>query len=147
MRLSTANNHVDAIIQRMDSVFRCALFDRPTLKELSNRMNEATQGYSSWSILPDWCKERVSIRRRELLDRIARDYTIQLYVLKNGDKIISRGAWDSFDEETRQFIRDGGELPIKTFWMKVDETCAKDGTITRVSRPTDDVYFDSKTMN
>jgi hypothetical protein len=146
MRTTTAHNHKMAIIRGLEYQFSSAIMFRPTLPSLVEQFNQVCQGYKSWAILPQWVKDDVACHRSALMQRINRDYIIQLYILRNGDKVISRHAWDSFDEETRQFIRDGGELPIKTFWVKLEETCAKDGTITRVSRPTNDVYFDAGTM-
>ncbi len=146
VRFSTSLNHINNVKNRLDNVFRSALIYMPTLKELTKRFDDAVVSYSSYSILPEWAQEQISIHRRQLMERINRDYTIQLYVLPSGEKIISRFAWDSFDEETRQKVREGGELPIKTFWMKVDEKCDKNGVITRISTPTDKVFFDSATM-
>jgi hypothetical protein len=142
MRFSTTLNHINNVKNRLDNVFRSALFDMPNVRELSQRFNLAIDEYISYSILPNWAKEKISIHRRHLMERINRDYLIALYILPSGEKIIN---WDSFDEETRQMIREGGELPIKTFWLKVDEKCDKNGIITRISTPTDKVFFDSAT--
>jgi hypothetical protein len=146
VRFSTSLNHINNVKNRLDNVFRSALFYMPTLKELTKSLDEAVFDCSSYSILPEWAQEQISIHRRQLMERINRDYTIQLYVLPSGEKIITRFAWDSFDEETRQMVREGGELPIKTFWMKVDEKCDRNGVITRISTPTDKVFFDSAAM-
>jgi len=144
MRVSTANNHLDAIRNQLDSQFRSAIFYRPSLKDVLDNLTRVCLDYPAWEILPRWVKDELSQHRTTLLERIYREHTIQLYVLRNGGKVVSRHAWDNFDENTRQFIRDGGKLPIKTFWLQVEESCAKDGTVTRISRPTDDVYFESE---
>ena len=68
---------------------------------------------------------------------------MQLYVLPNGDKVITKGAWDSFPEEVRESARNGGKLPLKFFWCKVEESCTQNGVVTRVAIPTDKVYFES----
>ena len=143
MRTSTAENHINFIKNRLDQVFRCAVFDRPTSAELAHQMTDVVLGHSSYAILPNWAKDRIGNHRMNLMERIRLDYTVQLYVLENGDKVITSRAWDSFNEETRQMIRNGGKLPIKTFWLDVTVTCADDGTVTRVSRPTNSVYFES----
>ena len=141
MRTGTVLNKIDAITSRVDSVFRSAIYSRPSLAELHQQLNDVIP--ADFGKLPNWAKERISHHRRDWMQRINRDYVAQLYVLADGSKVICRHAWDSFDEETRQMIRDGGQVPIKTFWLKVEETCKKDGTVTRISTPTDDVYFDS----
>jgi len=143
MRSSTAQNHLSVITSRMESEFRAAIFYRPNLDEMIKKFNNVFSDYKAWAILPQWVKDSAWNHRRELMQRINREYVLQLYVLESGDKIIARNFWDSVDENTRQFVRDGGKLPIKTFWLQVEETVAKDGTVTRVSRPTNDVYFES----
>lgn len=141
MRTSTVLNKLDAITSRIESVYRSATFYHPSLPELNRQLNEVIP--QDFNKLPNWAKERVGYLRREWSQRINRDYVAQLYVLNDGSKVICRHAWDSFDEATRQMIRDGGEVPIKTFWLNVQETCQKDGTVTRISKPSDHVYFDS----
>jgi hypothetical protein len=141
MRTSTVLNKLDALTSRIESTYRSAMFFHPSLTELNKQLNEQyPDDFAKW---PNWAKERISYLRREWSQRINRDYVAQLYVLTDGSKVICRHAWDNFDEATRQLIRDGGSLPIRTFWLRVEETCQKDGTVTRISTPTDKVYFDS----
>lgn len=141
MRATTALNKVDAITSRIDSVFRSALFSRPSLPELHKQLDAVLP--EDIGKLPLWARYRIAYCRREWTQRLNRDYLAPLYVLPDGSRVTCRKAWDSFDEDTRQMIRSGGQLPIKTFWLKVEESYQKDGTVTRISIPTDDVYFDS----
>lgn len=147
MKSSTTDNHIQNVKNRLSNAFRCALIDMPTLKELSESFNVAMYDYSAWEILPEWAKESLCIYRKNLNERIHHDHVIQLYVLENGEKVITRGAWDSFSEEIRQNLRNGGDIPLKTFWMMVEETCTKNGVITRVSTPTDKVFFESSSSS
>jgi|TARA_S200002703_G_scaffold57511_1_gene50169 hypothetical protein len=141
MLISTANNYVDIAISQLDSEFRSALFYHPALAELCNQFNTIITGQPFYTSLPQWAKTRLWTHRKYLLERINRDYVIQLYCLPDGRRTIPKGSWDSFGEELRQHVRDGGEVLIKTFWLSVKESCDQEGIVTRVSTPTEDVFF------
>jgi hypothetical protein len=143
MRLTTAENHISRIQNRLDSVYRSALFQRPDFINLNEQFGYVMFKDSAWDKLPEWVKERLTQHRWNLRNIIVREHTIQLYTLRDGRRVVSRHSWDAMDEESRQFIRDGGELPIKTYWLESKETCAPDGTITIVKSPTDSVYYES----
>lgn len=68
---------------------------------------------------------------------------MQLYVLPNGDKVITKGAWDLYPEEVRASARNGCKLPLKFFWCEIKESCTQNGVVTRVAIPTNKVYFES----
>jgi hypothetical protein len=142
MRLSTASNYLNHCKLQMDSIFRSAIHHMPTAIELREEFNKV---YSSdqFTRMPDWAKSSVRQHHLQILERIYREHTMQLYVLPNGDKVITQGAWDSFPEEMRESARNGGKLPLKFFWCKVEETCTQNGVVTRTSTPTDKVYYES----
>lgn len=143
MRLTTAENHVSRITGRLDSVYRNALYSRPDFIKLNEQFGKVLFKDSAWEKLPEWAKERLTQHRWRLRDVIVREHTIQLYTLKNGSRVVSRHAWDAMDEESRETIRNGGSLPIATYWMKTEEKCAADGTITIIKSPTDKVYWEA----
>ena len=146
MNSATSYRHLDEICRQLDYFKSSSVHFKPSLPEMVENFNRILTDYKSWEILPLWVKERAQQHRSYLIKEISNSYTIQLHCLPNGDRVISTNAWDSYDEETKQMIRKGGEIPIKSFWLEHKETCANDGTITRVSVPTDKVYFDSATM-
>ena len=141
MRLSTANNYVSVVLSQLDSQFRSALFYHPNVAELSQQFNTIITGQPFYTSLPQWAKTRLWVYRGELFNRINRDHVIQLYCLPDGRKMIPSGSWDAFGEEVRQHVRGGGEVPLKTFWLDVKESCTQEGIVTRISTPTDDVFF------
>ena len=141
MRLSTANNYVSVVLSQLDFKFRFALFCHPNVAELSQQFNKIITGQPFYASLPQWAKTRLWVYRGELFERINRDHVIQLYCLPDGRKVIPKGSWDSFGEEVRQHVRGGGGIPLKTFWLDVKESCTQEGIVTRISTPTDDVFF------
>ena len=145
MRTTTALNHIDYLKGMIASVYASAKFYHPTQPQLCEQYMNILKSYSAWERMPQWAKSKVGDYReykRKELDQ----YTMGLYVLPNGDKVITRYAWDSFPEEVRERIRNGGSLPFKVFWMNVEERCDKNGNITITKTPTDDVFWDSATM-
>jgi hypothetical protein len=143
MRLSTAENHIRRIESRIDSVYRGAIVYRPSLTELATEAQNVFSADPAWPSLPEWAKDRLIQHRHHLRKMIIDQHTIQLYTLRDGRRVVCRYSWDAMDEESRQFIRDGGSLPIKTYWLETKETCSPDGTITIVKTPTDKVYWES----
>jgi hypothetical protein len=141
MRLSTANNYVSVVLSQLDSQFRSALFYHPNVAELSQQFNTIITGQPFYTSLPQWAKTRLWVYRGELFKRINRDHVIQLYCLPDGRKMIPKGSWDAFGEEVRQHVRGGGEVPLKTFWLDLKESCTQEGIVTRISTPTEDVFF------
>ena len=142
MRVATAENHIQRIQNRLDSVYRGAIFSRPRLTELSEQVRAVIYKDPSWSRLPVWAQERIVQHKHSQRKMISDNYLIQLYTLRDGRRVVCSYSWDAMDEETRNFVRGGGSLPIKTYWMESKETCAPDGTITIIRRPTDKVYWE-----
>jgi hypothetical protein len=142
VRSTTTENHIQRIQNRLDSVYRGAIFYRPRLTELATEANNVFSADPAWPSLPEWAKDRLIQHRHHLRKMIIDQHTIQLYILRDGRRVASRYSWDAMDEESRNFVRGGGSLHIKTYWMESKETCAPDGTITIVKTPTDKVYWE-----
>jgi len=142
MRTTTALNHINRINSKIESVYRSAIFSRPRLTELSEQVRAVIYKDFAWSRLPVWAQDRINQHRHSQRKMISDHYLIQLYILRDGRRVVCRHSWDAMDEESRNFVRGGGSLPIKTYWMECKETCAPDGTITIVKTPTNKVYWE-----
>ena len=145
MRPATSERHLDNFKRRIASVYRNAIFSRPSMLTLAQEFDRIRMDYPK--TLPLWVKESLSNYRMELRDNLINNYTLQMYVLPSGKKVLTRFAWDSFDEESRNFIKNGGNLPIKTFWLSVEEKITPEGVIIVTKTPTDDVYWESSMLN
>jgi hypothetical protein len=128
----------------LDNAYRCAICDRLHCSVFIKRCNEFFPGDSAWDKLPKWARSEILNHRAHVLDKIRRDHTIQLYICPDGRKVATTSAWDNMGEDARQICRDGGKLPLKTFWLKTEEKCSPEGIITIIKTPTDDVYWESK---
>lgn len=144
MRTTTAQNHVTRIKYALDNAYRSAICYMPHWNVFTKTCNEFTIGDSAWDKLPQWAMIAINNHRLSLYDRIRRDHTIQLYSCPDGRKVVTTSAWDNMGEEARQICRDGGKLPLKTYWLKTEEKCSPEGVITIIKTPTDDVYWESK---
>lgn len=144
MRCSTAYNHVAYFQAVIDRVFRGAIYSYPSMVDLNASLQNEVFSTQRFKRLPIWAKDALVAHRRYWRERIMRDHVAQLYVLPDGRKVICRNAWDSFPEEIRERVRKGEiQLPIKTFWLSSTESCTPDGVVTRITTPTDRVFFDS----
>ncbi len=146
MRTSTTFNHINYLKGRIASIYANAKYSHPSQPQLTQQWVEIVNRYSAWNKMPDWARSMVHNYREERYNEIVNHYTIPLYVLPNGEKVTTRGSWDAFGEELREKCRNGYEVPLKTFWMDVEEKCDRNGNITVIKTPTDDVYWDSATM-